>query len=65
MFNGDLQITESCQEAWAVALKYEMNHEKKAIWQHTKSSYAPPILPRSELPSITFCLGTMALGDEA
>jgi hypothetical protein len=29
LINGDLQITESCQEAWAVALKYEMNHEKK------------------------------------
>src|SRR5882762_3038967 len=23
------QITESCQEAWAVALKYEMKHENK------------------------------------
>ena len=29
LINGDLQITESCQEAWAVALKYEMKHENK------------------------------------
>ena len=28
---GDLQITEFCQEAWAVALKCEMKHQNKQM----------------------------------
>jgi hypothetical protein len=29
LINEDFQITKSCQETWAVALKYEMKHENK------------------------------------
>jgi hypothetical protein len=44
-----------------VALKYEMNHEKKAIWQHTKLSYASS--PKAIVPKQKVIEGNSDLGN--
>ena len=45
--------SEFCQEAWALALKYEMKHE----WQHIESFYASPtyqVIP--PMPHLQKCM---------